>query len=695
MLRGLALSTLLCIACNNSALAPVGTQHQALTGAQAIPRLNTTDASVPDLEPDRFFTVGSTSYFVGSGLGAGAELWATDGTGPGTRLVRDIAVGQAASGPFAFASLPGRVVFAATEGTTGTEVWSSDGTRAGTTLVTDLAPGSASGFSQPQRGAGRGTGNGLTVFGGFAYFAGPGGQLTRTDGTAAGTVIVSSLNWAPDYDSSPLVAFNGELYGSARAATGGFELYAYSPADGGTRLVADLASGSNSSFPYQFTPSGGQLYFACRPTGSDLYACSTDGSTIRVVGRIQRVSVSDPGAAMVAFEGGLLVRACGGALYPCPTQLYRDGDAGFQLVSTLNAAGDSWASSFTPYNGLVYFIANGGTSSWEVWSTDGTGPGTHPVTALAGPGFMGDPSWSDEPLLVPFQGGLYFCGSADGTSSQLMKLDGTADGGASVVYPFASCGGLQAASPSLLLLRGSTANSGTALWSTDGTTGGTHLVFSLPVEYHSAGTQLAPLKGGVVFAGTTGDVGTKKAWLTDGTSNQLVAPAADPVNFLTAAGRVFFGAAAGPATNQLWVTDGTSAGSRAVADFGAAPVEHLSPFDGGVLFAANYQLWYANGSDAGTLPLSMVQPQSATPLDGVSLFSGYFSSQQLWKTDGTSAGTQPLQRLDGGGLYYPSEFARFGPVLLFGASEFNAAISHLWARRAARRSSSTSAQAAA
>ncbi len=343
----------------------VGTARQALSVAP-MPPLNSVDASVQDFAPSKFFAGSDRVYFVAKALGAGAELWSTDGTTQGTRLVRDIQPGLATSYVKAFANLGPKTVFVASENSIATEVWATDGTPAGTGPIVDLAPGPVSGFSDSYRGGGRGIGAAITVFNGAAYYPGPNASLVRTDGTAAGTSVVSTAFWASDYNESPVTVFKGELYGCARtnAPNLGYELYAYSPADGGTRLVADLTSGSNSTYPYTFVASGDVLYFACRAySSSDTYLCSTDGVTARFVGRMQKVSVSEPGPEMIAIDGGVLLRGVGPSpTYLPPTQLFRaDNDGGFGLVATINPSGDSWPGSFTPLNGLVSFSR---TTAW-------------------------------------------------------------------------------------------------------------------------------------------------------------------------------------------------------------------------------------------------------------------------------------------------------------------------------------------
>ena len=86
----------------------------------------------------------------------GRELWVTDGTPEGTHLLVDInpdgssnpgsfysptEAGHVASTVADFGSLgDGRVLFGADDGTHGVELWTSDGTAEGTRLVDDINP---------------------------------------------------------------------------------------------------------------------------------------------------------------------------------------------------------------------------------------------------------------------------------------------------------------------------------------------------------------------------------------------------------------------------------------------------------------------------------------------------------------------------------------------------------------------------
>jgi ELWxxDGT repeat protein len=71
----------------------------------------------------------------------GLELWTSDGTAEGTRLVKDILPGPDGAFPRDLTDVNGTLYFAAHDGLTGRELWKSDGTEAGTVRVADIHPG--------------------------------------------------------------------------------------------------------------------------------------------------------------------------------------------------------------------------------------------------------------------------------------------------------------------------------------------------------------------------------------------------------------------------------------------------------------------------------------------------------------------------------------------------------------------------
>jgi ELWxxDGT repeat protein len=157
--------------------------------------------------PDNFKVFNGALYFVASGTYDASnppqyqnrELWKTDGTAQGTVLVKDIAPGPFASYPSQLTVSNGSLFFVADHDRASAsahiagELWKTDGTAQGTVLVKDIAPGLAG--SVPVE---------LTDVNGTLFFAadkdgvtdgftGPQRQLWKTDGTAAGTVLVKEI----------------------------------------------------------------------------------------------------------------------------------------------------------------------------------------------------------------------------------------------------------------------------------------------------------------------------------------------------------------------------------------------------------------------------------------------------------------------------------------------------------------------
>ena len=61
------------------------------------------------------------------------ELWTTDGTSAGTKMVKDIDPGADGSAPEELHAFNGDIYFSADDGSHGRELWKSDGTAGGTT----------------------------------------------------------------------------------------------------------------------------------------------------------------------------------------------------------------------------------------------------------------------------------------------------------------------------------------------------------------------------------------------------------------------------------------------------------------------------------------------------------------------------------------------------------------------------------
>jgi ELWxxDGT repeat protein len=168
----------------------------------------------PDSKPlGPFAVAGATLFFAA----AGNELWKNDGAGTG--LVRTLP-GDPVIGIRSLTPLGAKVYFSYDDGEHGRELWVSDGTEAGTRMVEDLLPGPGS--SHPRQ---------LHVEGNILLFSATDGvhgvEPWRSDGTALGTRMLQDI--APGaLPSSPVefTASGPNVYFAANDGTTGFELWA-------------------------------------------------------------------------------------------------------------------------------------------------------------------------------------------------------------------------------------------------------------------------------------------------------------------------------------------------------------------------------------------------------------------------------------------------------------------------------------
>lgn len=211
----------------------------------------------------------------------GTELWKTDGTPAGTVLVADIVSGAGDSLPdgwFRYFAVTGGVVYyRGTDGANGLELWRSDGTLGGTRMVADLVPGAGDGvYGSPWPVAALGLVffQGRGVSGGYEPYV--------SDGTAPGTRPIADIN--PGGDSLPegsgygFHGWNGMVFLRATDGVTGYEPWVTTGAAGTTRQVVDLNPGGISD-PTDYFEHQGRLYFQADDgvVGRELF--TTDGTT--------------------------------------------------------------------------------------------------------------------------------------------------------------------------------------------------------------------------------------------------------------------------------------------------------------------------------------------------------------------------------------------------------------------------------
>ena len=341
------------------------------------------------------------------------------------KMVKDIRTGSNnGSGANSFAVLGNTIYFVADDGIHGGEVWKTDGTAAGTQLVLDIYTGSGSSYSSS-----------LISDGNMLYFTARtlGSNvfgLWGSDGTANGTTLLSNSfnNWA---QPSELTVVGSSLFFSATNGSGS-ELWVSNGTAAGTFMVKNINSGGGSSSPSGLVALGNEVYFAANDgtNGEELW--KSNGTT-----------------------------------------------AGTVLVKDINSGGgNSDIDWLTAMGSQVFFEASDGNNGRELWKSNGTSSGTLMVKDIHDSG--NNFGSSDPSNLVVMNNTLFFSAQDGSNWTELWKSDGTASGtlmvkdinsgtGSSSPSHFAVAG-------SVLFFKADDGTYGTELWKTDGTTAGTLMV---------------------------------------------------------------------------------------------------------------------------------------------------------------------------------------------------------------------------
>jgi ELWxxDGT repeat protein len=355
-----------------------------------------------------FVTIGNLVYFT-----AGDQLWRTDGTADGTILLKN-----GFSGLSSFTGFAGAAYFINADNT---ELWSSDGTPSGTTRL-HISDGTRS-----LRIVGQ-TNDDLFF---QSHDAATGLELYRTDGTAAGTMLVKDINpGAGDGFAGFAAAAGNYLFFGGNDGTAGRELWKSDGTSGGTLMVKDINPGAADGFAHDVLVRGynNLFYFGGVTPESGREPWVSDGTP----GGTTMLQDMLPGSAApgdldfhfghngIIYFIALNVTNGNGAY-----QLWKSGGttATTSMVKDVleyPTYGEAYFYNFLAYNDKVYFFNHNPPADY-LWVTDGTPEGTQTFFDLLMP--EGSITYFDV-----VDSHLLFAGDQEGSPTPLYRSDGTAAG---------------------------------------------------------------------------------------------------------------------------------------------------------------------------------------------------------------------------------------------------------------------------
>ncbi|HAL70683.1 MAG TPA: hypothetical protein DCP71_02805, partial [Verrucomicrobiales bacterium] len=491
-------------------------------------------------------SLGQSSLMVLDDAAHGAELWITDGTAAGTRLLKDIWPGEPASRITELTVCGDRAFFSADDGQHGQELWVTDGTEAGTQMAVDLV-------GHPQRG---GLPSALTAFkegllfsgtngdqhglwwsdgteagtrgllldvpfyphgclvGGHFYFISLRQELWKTDGSLAGTVKIKAFPYVQNYPPVVLGGVNQTALLSVNTYGKGYRLWKSNGTPSGTVLFSHASSLGYSNHPLTMIITGGKTYVR-----ADSYDSTPFWQIDSQVRGMRKTLVHFSYDHRLMPLGGKVLRSSSTTSNPIVHDLQTS--AGIEIPHHSDWTGDpdtdrSPMDIVTIGTRAVFVTVKSGRRL--MWVTDGTVEGTEPLSVDFAVG--GDTNY--ETGLISDGTRAFFAARRTGETPVQWSTDGTASGTQRLVSLPQRNGGAKPTSlcrisDNLLYFSARDTAHGQEFWKSDGTEAGTMLLQDIhPGSVHSFPTNITYAGGTTAFFSASTPAKGQEVWLTDG-----------------------------------------------------------------------------------------------------------------------------------------------------------------------------------
>jgi ELWxxDGT repeat protein len=312
---------------------------------------------------------------------------------------------------------PHGAVFYFSDGHGTRQIYRTDGTRRGTRVMSDHSAG-----------PGKGIPYGFAQLGDQVFYSvsstdAPVTSLWKTNGTPEGTMkIVAADGTAPKPVLSELMpSFQGSLYFLAYGTGGRLQLWRTDGTPAGTMLLKDEWSGGT---PTELTAAGGKLLFKVKFYQSILWQSDgTAAGTVPVPGAPAFIVGDDESRFTDLGNGTVLFQAV--STRGEPPWWWRHDATGTHPLPIPDVEMYFMSSDWDEYhavlgNKVIYTTI--GYDGYNLWVTDGTEAGTHQVNA-AGSAFQSAPR-----SLLTVGNHVYFTGWDAAHGQELWRTDGTEAG---------------------------------------------------------------------------------------------------------------------------------------------------------------------------------------------------------------------------------------------------------------------------